>query len=200
MKYTKDFPSFEEAKEAFVQTLSQTKRPGIDKVLKYLEKTDFYTAPASLTGHASYPSGLLHHSLNVYESPRSMILATDPSTDQEEREVDEMLDSAAIVGLLHGISLTNSFMPVCDDNGNVTGYTYNPDRLLFGPNGVESVYILQGFGLKLSREEAFAIRSHTAESLNPKDYFDAMAMVRYRLARFLNRAYRYTVVREEYPG
>lgn len=37
-----------------------------DKIIKYLESTDFYTAPASTMYHESVPSGLLFHSLKVY--------------------------------------------------------------------------------------------------------------------------------------
>lgn len=42
------------------------KRSGIDDLLAWLEKSDFFTAPASTKYHGAYPGGLLQHSLNVY--------------------------------------------------------------------------------------------------------------------------------------
>ena len=43
-------------------------REGSEAFLDYLlEKTDFFTAPASTRFHGAYEGGLLEHSLNVYE-------------------------------------------------------------------------------------------------------------------------------------
>ena len=41
------------------------KRDGISDLMKYLENSDFYTAPASTRFHLAEPGGLLAHSLNV---------------------------------------------------------------------------------------------------------------------------------------
>ena len=54
-------------KEEFINLLKSTKREGIEKLLDFLEKSDFYTAPASTRFHGSEESGLLKHSLKVYE-------------------------------------------------------------------------------------------------------------------------------------
>ena len=56
-------------KEKFIEIYNATiTREGADKFLEYLlEKTDFFTAPASTRFHGSYEGGLLEHSLNVYE-------------------------------------------------------------------------------------------------------------------------------------
>ena len=54
-------------KQEFVELLKSINREGIDKLLDFLEKTDFYVAPASTRFHGSYESGLLEHSLKVYE-------------------------------------------------------------------------------------------------------------------------------------
>ena len=40
-------------------------RPGADRLLKWLESTDFFTAPASARYHGACPCGLVMHSLNV---------------------------------------------------------------------------------------------------------------------------------------
>ena len=53
---------------AFIGALVSTGRKGIrDLVLWLLEKTDFFTAPASAKYHSSYCGGLLDHSVNVWK-------------------------------------------------------------------------------------------------------------------------------------
>ena len=41
-------------KEIFDMALRDTKREGIEDLIKYLESTDFYTAPASSRFHCDY--------------------------------------------------------------------------------------------------------------------------------------------------
>ena len=43
-------------------------REGADKLLAYLESSDFFTAPASTRYHGNYEGGLCQHSLNVYDA------------------------------------------------------------------------------------------------------------------------------------
>lgn len=52
-------------KEEFLLLLQSVQREGMDKLLTYIEKTDF-KAPASTRFHGNYEGGLLEHSLNVY--------------------------------------------------------------------------------------------------------------------------------------
>lgn len=52
--------------EKLMQTISD--RPGFDRLMNYIRKSDFYTAPASTRFHLSCEGGLLQHSLNVYEA------------------------------------------------------------------------------------------------------------------------------------
>ena len=54
-------------KEEFIELLRSTKREGIENLLNFLEKSDFYTAPASTRFHGNYEGGLVEHSLKVYE-------------------------------------------------------------------------------------------------------------------------------------
>ena len=54
-------------KEIFIETYNKNiHRPGAEKLLAWLEGTDFFTAPASTRFHDAYEGGLLDHSLNVY--------------------------------------------------------------------------------------------------------------------------------------
>ena len=54
-------------KEKFLQLLKSVKREGIDELIAFIEKTDFFTAPASTRFHGCYEGGLVEHSLKVYE-------------------------------------------------------------------------------------------------------------------------------------
>ena len=54
-------------KEEFIKLLKDIDRPGMDKLLEFLEKSDFFTAPASTRFHGSRENGLVEHSLKVYE-------------------------------------------------------------------------------------------------------------------------------------
>jgi len=56
--------------ERFKNLVGEIKRNGIDKLLSAIEKTDFYTAPASTRYHDSVEGGLLHHSLRTYDMLR----------------------------------------------------------------------------------------------------------------------------------
>ena len=52
-------------KEEFLLLLQSVQREGMDKLITYIEKTDFFKAPASTRFHGNYEGGLLEHSLNV---------------------------------------------------------------------------------------------------------------------------------------
>ena len=54
-------------KEEFLQILRKVKREGIEELINFLEKSDFFKAPASTRFHGSYEGGLVEHSLKVYE-------------------------------------------------------------------------------------------------------------------------------------
>ena len=50
----------------FERLLTSVNRDGIDKLLAYIRKSDFYRAPASTRFHSCHEGGLLEHTLNVY--------------------------------------------------------------------------------------------------------------------------------------
>lgn len=58
----------------FEAELAKIQRPGMDKLMEYIKKSDFYTAPASTKYHLSTPGGLLQHSLNVLDALRGLLL------------------------------------------------------------------------------------------------------------------------------
>lgn len=142
-------------REAFKEAFSVIKRDGADALMRWLESTDFFTAPASTRYHGSHEGGLVEHSLNVTERLAKLALAEGLAVTPE---------TVAICGLLHDVCKANFYKVEMrntkDENGNwvkVPYYTVD-DQLPYG-HGEKSVYIVSGF-MKLSREEAFAIRWH----------------------------------------
>ena len=144
-------------------------REGADKLLEFLSGSDFFTAPASTRYHGAYEGGLLEHSLNVYDCLCD-ILARPRMKELYGLEYSE--ESIAIVALLHDICKVNFYKVgsrnVKDENGrwqSVPYYTIE-DTLPYG-HGEKSAYIASAY-LRLSREEAFAIRYHMGFS-GPED-------------------------------
>ena len=137
-------------------------REGSDKLLDFLMNgSDFFTAPASTRYHGAYEGGLLEHSLNVYDCLAD-ILARPRMKELYGIEYPD--ESIAIAGLLHDICKVNfyktSFRNVKDENGKWVSAPYYTieDTLPYG-HGEKSVYIVSGF-MRLTRDEAFAIRYH----------------------------------------
>ena len=147
------------------------KREGSDKLFDWLTSTsDFMTAPASARYHCAYEGGLLEHSLNVYDCLCDYL---DRPRVKEEYGMEYSDETVAIVALLHDVCKAGcyktSFRNVKNDRGvweSVPYYEFD-DPLPYG-HGEKSVYIISGF-MKLTREEAFAIRYHMGFSENNDD-------------------------------
>ncbi len=138
-------------------------REGSDEMLEYLlsPHSDFFTAPASTRFHGSYEGGLLQHSLNVYHC------LCDFLERQRAKEVYGMNysdETIAIVALLHDICKINFYKVDYRNAKNENGvwekvpYYAIEDKMPYG-HGEKSVYIINGY-MRLSREEAFAVRYH----------------------------------------
>lgn len=156
------------SKEKFIEIYNANiKREGADKLLEYLlsPTSDFFTAPASARFHSSYEGGLCDHSINVYECLKSYL---DSDRVKEGFGFEYSDESIAIVSLLHDLCKVNvykkGFRNVKDERGawqRVDTFEYD-DKLPYG-HGEKSVYIISGY-MKLTREEAFAIRYHMGYS------------------------------------
>ena len=138
-------------------------RPGSEKLLNYLlsEQSDFFTAPSSTRYHGSYEGGLVEHSVNVYECLKDYL--SRPRT-AELYGMEYSDETVALVSLLHDVCKMNFYTVDYRNAKNAQGvwekvpyYTIN-DTLPYG-HGEKSVYIVSGF-MRLTREEAFAIRYH----------------------------------------
>ena len=150
----------EDIKKEFIEIYKNNiKREGADKLLEYLETTDFFTAPASARFHSAFEGGLVLHSVNAYKRYVKNLEKEYGKNWQEKIS----LESATIIGLLHDVCKIN-FYKVEMRNVKVDGnwvqqpYYQVNDILPYG-HGEKSVYIISGF-MKLSRLEAMAINWH----------------------------------------
>ncbi len=151
-------------KKRFEEIFKNTiKREGADKMWDYLTSisSDFFTSPASARFHGAYEGGLLEHSLNVYDC------LCDYLNRERAKGIYNMNyneETIAIVSLLHDVCKINcykqGFRNVKDETGTwqkVPTFEFD-DKMPYG-HGEKSVYIINGY-MRLSREEAFAIRYH----------------------------------------
>jgi hypothetical protein len=153
-------------KEKFLEIYRKNiTRPGADKLLAWLETTDFFTAPASTRFHLSRPGGLVDHSVHVYERLDNLVTDEEGypgSTFGEDFTISD--ETIAICGLLHDICKANFYTVEMRNRKNEQGqwekypFYVVDDQLPYG-HGEKSVYIISGF-MKLTREEAMAIRWH----------------------------------------
>lgn len=141
------------------------KREGSQKLIEWIRSTDFYTAPASTRFHGAYPGGLVQHSVNVYHRLLDLYHKEFGAHLAEEHK-----EKIAIVSLLHDLCKANFYDVEMRNRKNDQGqwekypaYVVN-DQLPYG-HGEKSVYIISGF-MRLSREEAMAIRWHMGFSDN----------------------------------
>ena len=153
------------AKEEFLEIYqTHIRREGSAELLDYLvNKSDFFTAPASARFHGSYAGGLCQHSVNVFRC------LEDYLSRPRVREVYQLdsypMESVAIVALLHDLCKIGCYKAGTRNVKNETTGQWEKvptfffeDKIPYG-HGEKSVYIISGF-LRLTREEAMAIRWH----------------------------------------
>ena len=173
------------AKEKFIHYYkAYIQRAGADELLEYLcsDKSDFFTAPASTKFHGAYEGGLCEHSVNVFESLRDYVSRPRFKEEYGLSYTDETL---AIVALLHDLCKVNvykvSTRNVKKDGVWTTVPYYDFDDQLPYGHGEKSVYIISSF-MRLSREEAFAIRYHMGFSKDEEARNVSKAFEMYPLA------------------
>ena len=173
------------AREEFLEIYRvHIRREGADALLDYVQnRSDFFTSPASSRYHGSYEGGLVQHSVNVYKCLDGYL--QNPRV-REEYGFAAPQESVAVAGLLHDVCKIGCYKPstrnVKGPDGKwqaVATYSFE-DELPYG-HGEKSVYILSGF-LRLTREEAFAIRWHMGFSGPEDNRTVSDAMRRYPLA------------------
>lgn len=141
-------------KEEFINLLRSTNREGIEEVIQFLERTDFYKAPASTRFHGSYEGGLLEHSMKVYE-----ILKHKVKNCFVDMNVGD--DTLIIIALLHDVCKVNFYKVDYRNAKNERGewekvpyYTVD-DTIPYG-HGEKSVMMLTEYmNLQLRKNIAF---------------------------------------------
>ncbi len=159
----------QENKQKFIDLCHQyIHRDGLDKILSYLEKTDFYEAPSSTSFHLNVDGGLCLHSINVFETALainnvvakpSIANGISPFTEEVSEE------SIAISTLFHDICKVKIYHKSVrwaknDATGkwvNYNGYEVKDDFPL--GHGEKSCLMLSWY-MRLTPDEMLAIRWH----------------------------------------
>lgn len=160
-------------------------RPGADKLLAWMEGTDFFTAPASTRFHGSFEGGLVNHSVHVYTRLR-LLLQSVPGAPELSDE------SEAVVALLHDLCKANFYGVELrnrkDKQGRWEKYPFYivDEKFPYG-HGEKSVFLIERF-LRLTPEEAVAIRYHMGAYDDGARGSYGAAVERYPLALYLHTA------------
>ena len=151
--------------QEFIELLRSTKREGIEDLIDFLKKSDFFKAPASTRFHGSYEKGLMEHSMKVYEILKHKVKnSVVPINISEE--------SLIIIALLHDICKVNYYKVDYRNAKNALGvwekvpYYAVEDTIPYG-HGEKSVMMITEY-IKLTNEEKYAIRWHMGFS-EPKE-------------------------------
>ena len=165
-------------------------REGSAALLDYLEhKSDFFTSPASARYHGAYAGGLCDHSVNVYHCLNDYL---SRERVQELYGLSYSAESIAVVSLLHDLCKIGCYKSGTRNVKNADGKwesvpTFRfEDPLPYG-HGEKSVYIISGF-MRLTREEAMAIRWHMGFSGSEDPRTIGQALEQYPLAFALSVA------------
>lgn len=174
-------------KEEFIEIYQKhVLRPGSTELLDWLQKTDFFAAPASTKFHCACLGGLVQHSVNVYHTMRERYF--DSQADSEE--------SFAICGLLHDICKAQFYKQGTRNvkNEETGQWEKRPfysieDGFPYG-HGEKSVFLIERF-IRLKTAEAVAIRWHMGgfdEAVKGGSFSISLAYNKYPLAVKLHLA------------
>ena len=155
-----------EVKDKVKELLNKVNRPGMKELMDFLEKSDYYEAPASTKYHGAYKCGLIEHSYKVYEILKEKI---------EYHKLDVSEETLILVTLLHDLCKVNFYKT---DYRNTIPYGH----------GEKSVMMITEY-IKLTNEEKYAIRWHMGFS-EPKEQYVTLgqAFKKYPLALLLHEA------------
>lgn len=150
----------EEIKQQFCEIFyDNIERDGAEELLNFLERSDFFEAPASTKNHSAYKGGLCQHSVNVYH--RFVKLLQMEYGEDYTKVISN--ESVAIIALLHDLCKVNFYAMDTKNVKRDGQWVQEPfyrieDSLPYG-HGEKSVYMISGF-MRLTREEAMAINWH----------------------------------------
>ena len=163
------------------------KREGSEKLLSWLEKTDFFSAPASTKFHCACENGLVMHSLSVYKVMMEKYFS---------EEDGDNIESFTICALLHDICKAQYYkISTRNQKNEETGQWekvpyYSVEDLFPYGHGEKSVFLIERF-MRLKLDEAMAIRWHMGgfdDSAKSGGYAMSQAYEKYTLAVKLHLA------------
>ena len=171
-------------KEQIIDLLKSTNREGMDNLIDFLEKSDFFKAPASTRFHGDHEGGLAEHSFKVYEILKEKVKIAGLDIPEE---------TVIISALLHDICKTNFYKIDYRNAKNSLGvwekvpYYTIEDTIPYG-HGEKSVMMLTEY-IKLTNNEKYAIRWHMGFS-EPKELYGTLgqAFTKYPFALLLHEA------------
>jgi len=159
MEYNKE--TFEQLAKKYIN------RDGIKELLLCLEKSDFYTAPASTRFHDSIKGGLCKHSIRVFEE---LLKETDS---------EYSLESIALVSLFHDICKIGFYEETTRNvKDEATGKWhkepfYKINDLFPLGHGEKSLFMINDC-MKVTSDEALAIRWHM-NGFEPKENYSFLS-------------------------
>ena len=171
-------------KDKILELLKSTNREGMENLIEFLEKSDFFKAPASTKFHGNHEGGLAEHSYKVYEILKEKVKFA-------KMEVAE--ETVIISAILHDICKTNFYKIDYRNAKNSLGvwekvpYYTIEDTIPYG-HGEKSVMMLTEY-IKLTNEEKYSIRWHMGFT-EPKEVYGTLseAYRKYPVALLLNEA------------
>lgn len=171
-------------KDKIIELLKSTNREGMNNLIEFLEKSDFFKAPASTRFHGDHEGGLAEHSFKVYEILKEKVKFAGLDIPDE---------TIIISALLHDICKTNFYKIDYRNAKNSLGvwekvpYYTIEDTIPYG-HGEKSVMMLTEY-IKLTNNEKYAIRWHMGFS-EPKELYGTLgqAYTKYPFALLLHEA------------
>lgn len=155
--------------DRFEAEMAKVQRPGMDKLMAYIRKSDFYRAPASTKYHLSCEHGLLQHSLNVLDALRGMLIM-NAEGKWEYRVAEQVVDTlddenVIIMALLHDLCKTYFYSTSTRNAKNektgkwekIPFYTVK-DRMPLG-HGCKSAMLAMQY-IELTNKEMYGIWWH----------------------------------------
>ena len=144
-------PEMQAVKDEIISLLRSTSRPGIDKVIEWLdiEKHNFFVVPAARLQHDNVKGGLAYHSLKVYQHAKA---EWDSKDDGFKKKYP--LDSVIISALLHDVCKKDVYSfdadgnPIKDRRRHALGHGHRSARLF------------DDLGFELTNAERMAIKWH----------------------------------------
>jgi len=149
--------------DKYIEYMSIVKRDGKDRLAEWLiNKTDFFTAPASSKYHNNYEGGLFDHSENVLKAAKLLYIFSK----EHNKNVPEIsMESITICALHHDLCKINFYTKenAWTKNNNkwleYETYKVTNNDFPFG-HGDKSVVLMLKQGFEISNNEMLAIKWH----------------------------------------